>query len=281
MESIIEVEQLEKTYPKKQALKNLSFRVRKGEIFGFLGPSGSGKTTTVKILTSQLRVTSGRVTVLGMDPSRSRRADFMGRIGILTDNSGLYDRLTVHDNLALFCRLYGVPDQTIEEVLDAVNLTADRDSLVQQLSKGMKQRVTLARAILHRPEMLFLDEPTSALDPVNVLQIHETLRRLNRDGTTIFLTTHNMQEAEALCDRVAFLNNGEISALDTPLQLRLRHGDRTITVTTPQGRETVGQDEAGAIRIHELIRSGELLAVHSNEPTLGDIFVKLTGRGLE
>ncbi|MFF2480904.1 ABC transporter ATP-binding protein [Paenibacillus sp. NPDC058071] len=281
MESIIEVDQLEKTYQKKQALKSLSFQVQRGEIFGFLGPSGSGKTTTVKILTSQLRVTSGRVTVFGMDPSRSRKANFLGRIGVLTDNSGLYERLTVYANLALFCRLYGVPEQSVEGVLADVNLSADRNTLVQQLSKGMKQRVTLARAILHRPEILFLDEPTSALDPVNVLQIHETLRKLNRDGTTIFLTTHNMQEAEILCDRVAFLNNGEISALDTPLQLRLQHGDQTITLTTPQGTEIVGQNAAGAIRINELIGRGELLTIHSNEPTLGDIFVKLTGRGLE
>ncbi|GGG72016.1 ABC transporter ATP-binding protein [Paenibacillus radicis (ex Gao et al. 2016)] len=281
MESIIEVDHLAKMYQKKQALKNLSFQVQKGEIFGFLGPSGSGKTTTVKILTSQLRFTSGRVTVFGSAPDRSRNANFLGRIGILTDNSGLYDRLSVYDNLALFCRLYGVPEGSVGGVLEAVNLSTDRNTLVHQLSKGMKQRVTLARAILHRPEILFLDEPTSALDPVNVLQIHETLRQLNRDGTTIFLTTHNMQEAEALCDRVAFLNNGEISALDTPLQLRLQHGDQTITLTTPKGLEIVGQNAAGATRINELICSGELLAIHSNEPTLGDIFVKLTGRGLE
>ncbi|WP_042169621.1 ABC transporter ATP-binding protein [Paenibacillus gorillae] len=281
MESIIEVNNLAKMYQNKQALNNLSFQVKKGEIFGFLGPSGSGKTTTVKILTSQLRYTSGRVTVLGAAPDRGRKANFLGRIGVLTDNSGLYDRLSVYDNLALFCRLYGVPESSLGGLLDTVNLSADRNTLVQQLSKGMKQRVTLVRAILHRPEILFLDEPTSALDPVNVLQIHETLRQLNRDGTTIFLTTHNMQEAEALCGRVAFLNNGEISALDTPLQLRLQHGDKTITVTTPKGPEIVGQDAAGANRINELIRSGALLAIHSNEPTLGDIFVKLTGRGLE
>ncbi|MFF2092195.1 ABC transporter ATP-binding protein [Paenibacillus sp. NPDC058174] len=281
MESIIEVDNLAKMYQKKQALNNLSFQVQKGEIFGFLGPSGSGKTTTVKILTSQLRFTSGRVTVFGIAPDRSRKASFLSRIGVLTDNSGLYDRLSVYDNLALFCRLYGVPESSLDGVLDAVNLSADQNTLVQQLSKGMKQRVTLARAILHRPEILFLDEPTSALDPVNVLQIHETLRQLNRDGTTIFLTTHNMQEAEALCDRVAFLNNGEISALDTPLQLRLQHGDQTITLTTPKGTEIVGQNAAGAKRIDELIRCGQLLAIHSNEPTLGDIFVKLTGRGLE
>jgi ABC-2 type transport system ATP-binding protein len=281
MENIIEVDNLEKTYKKKQALKKVSFQVRQGEIFGFLGPSGSGKTTTVKILTSQLLFTAGRVTVFGTALARNRNSQFQRRIGVLTDNSGMYDRLSVYDNLALFCRLYDVSVRTIGKLLESVNLEADKDTLVHRLSKGMKQRVTLARTILHRPEILFLDEPTSALDPVNVGHIHETLRRLNREGTTIFLTTHNMQEAETLCDRVAFLNNGEISALNTPMQLRLLHGDRTITVMTPQGKQIVGQDAEGASRIGEWMRNGELLAIHSNEPTLGNIFVKLTGRGLE
>ncbi|MGO4375996.1 ABC transporter ATP-binding protein, partial [Paenibacillus sp. MCAF20] len=203
-------------YKKKQALKKISFRVQRGEIFGFLGPSGSGKTTTVKILTSQLLYTSGRVNVLGSDPGRNRHSSFLGKIGVLTDNSGLYERLSVYDNLVLFCRLYGVADQRIEAVLEAVNLIEDMYTVVGRLSKGMKQRVTLARTILHEPDILFLDEPTSALDPVNSGRIQETLREMNRRGTTIFLTTHNMQEAEDLCHRVAFLNNGEISALDTP-----------------------------------------------------------------
>lgn len=281
MQSIIEVEGLEKLYKKKRALKNISFQVKQGEIFGFLGPSGSGKTTTVKILTSQLLYTSGRVKVLGSDPARSRHSEFLGKIGVLTDNSGTYERLSVHDNLALFCRLYGVPERRIETVLDAVNLNDDKHTLVGRLSKGMKQRVTLARTILHEPDILFLDEPTSALDPVNSGRIQQTLREMNRRGTTIFLTTHNMQEAEELCDRVAFLNHGEISALDTPQALRLQYGDRSITVTTQQGKQVVQQNAAGADLIRELMQRGDLLAIHSNEPTLGDIFVKLTGRGLE
>ncbi|WP_020617329.1 ABC transporter ATP-binding protein [Paenibacillus daejeonensis] len=281
MQSIIEVEHLEKRYNKKQALKQISFQVRPGEIFGFLGPSGSGKTTTVKILTSQLRHSSGHVQVLGDDPNRSRHAGFLSKIGVLTDNSGLYERLSVHDNLILFCRLYGVPDRRIDEVLEAMNLSDDRHTQVGKLSKGMKQRVTLGRAILHEPAILFLDEPTSALDPVNGGRIRETLREMNRRGTTIFLTTHNMEEAEELCDRVAFLNHGEISALDTPQALRLQHGDRSITVTTAHGKQVVQPNAEGAEYIRELMRRGELLAIHSNEPTLGDIFVTLTGRGLQ
>ncbi len=281
MQSVIEVENLEKLYNKKRALKKISFTVQQGEIFGFLGPSGSGKTTTVKILTSQLLYSSGRVRVLGGDPGKSRHSEFLGKIGVLTDNSGTYERLSVYDNLELFCRLYGVPVQRIDTVLDEVNLMDDKHTLLGRLSKGMKQRVTLARTILHKPALLFLDEPTSALDPVNSGRIQETLRAMNRQGTTIFLTTHNMQEAENLCHRVAFLNNGEISALDTPLALRLKYGDRSITVTTKEGKRIVEKNEAGADLIRDLIVRDELLAIHSNEPTLGDIFVELTGRGLE
>jgi len=281
MSSIIEVEGLEKKYSNKPALKKISFQVRQGEIFGFLGPSGSGKTTTVKILTSQLLYSAGRVKVLGIDPGKSRPSEFLGKIGVLTDNSGLYERLTVYDNLALFCGLYGVDERRIGTVLEAVNLADDKQTPVGKLSKGMKQRVTLARTWLHEPDILFLDEPTSALDPVNGGRIREALREMNRRGTTIFLTTHNMEEAEELCDRVAFLNNGEISALDTPQALRLRYGDGSITVTTRQGKQLVGRDEAGAESIRQLMLGGNLLAIHSNEPTLGDIFVRLTGRGLE
>ncbi len=280
MQSIIEVEQLEKQYRRKQALRKVSFQVRQGEIFGFLGPSGSGKTTTVKILTSQLRHTSGRVSVFGTEPGRSG-PEFLSRIGVLTDNSGLYERLSVYDNLLLFCRLYGVPEPRIHTVLEAVDLAGEKETAVGKLSKGMKQRVTLARAILHEPDILFLDEPTSALDPVNSGRIRETLREMNQRGTTIFLTTHNMEEAEELCHRVAFLHNGEISALDTPQALRLQHGGRSITVTTREGKTVIEHNGAGADYIRELMSRGELLAIHSNEPTLGDIFVKLTGRGLE
>lgn len=281
MQSVIEVENLEKLYKNKQALKKISFQVRHGEIFGFLGPSGSGKTTTVKILTSQLLYTSGRVKVLGIDPGRSRPSEFLSKIGVLTDNSGIYERLSVYENLELFCRLYSVPERRIETVLEAVNLAENKHTQVGQLSKGMKQRVTLARTILHEPDILFLDEPTSALDPMNSGRIQETLREMNRKGTTIFLTTHNMQEAEELCDRVAFLNNGEISALDTPQALRLQYSDGSITVTTRQGKQLVQRNETGADLIKALMVSDNLLAIHSNEPTLGDIFVKLTGRGLE
>ncbi|AQS54974.1 ABC transporter ATP-binding protein [Novibacillus thermophilus] len=281
MEHVIEVDNLVKSFGDKTALKGISFRVKKGEIFGFLGPSGSGKTTTIKILTSQLWHTSGTVSVFGQDVQSLDPQTFARKIGILTDNSGLYERLTVYDNLKLFAQLYGVDDGQIERVLRDVGLLGEKRKTVKKLSKGMKQRVTLARAILHQPELLFLDEPTASLDPVTIQHVHKVLRRLNDSGTTIFLTTHNMQEAEDLCDRVSFLNEGTISALDTPQNLRLQYADRTLTLYLDNGEtRTVPQNREGAQVVYDSMVSERLRAIHSNEPTLGDIFVTLTGREL-
>lgn len=276
----MEVKQLTKAFQQKTAIQNVSFKVKKGEIFGLLGPSGSGKTTMVKILTSQLLPTNGTVRVFEQDIKQTGN-NYLQRIGVLTDNSGLYERLSIYENLVLFSKLYGIDASRIEEVLHDVNLIEDKTTMVKKLSKGMKQRVTLARAILHKPDLLFLDEPTSALDPVNAQHIHRGLQRLNEAGTTIFLTTHNMQEAEQLCDRVAFLHQGNLVELDTPERLRLRYADQTIEITLQNNeKETVGMDEAGSTKIQNYIKEGKLVAIHSNEPTLGDVFIRLTGRDL-
>ncbi|MBG9791686.1 bacitracin ABC transporter ATP-binding protein [Paenibacillus dendritiformis] len=280
MESMIEARSLTKMFGNKSALRSLDFVVYTGETFGFLGPSGSGKTTTIKILTAQLLPTSGTARVFGQDVAQmteAERCHHWSRIGILTDNSALYDRLSVQDNLELFCKLYQVPASRVPEALEQVNLADDRQTIVKNLSKGLKQRVTLARALLHRPKILFLDEPTSALDPGNTRRIHESLKELNRAGTTIFLSTHDMEEAETLCDRIAFLHQGRISAMDTPLLLRRRYADATITVTTVDGSYQVACDEEGARRVSETMTSGKLVSIHSNEPSLSDIFIKVTG----
>lgn len=210
MGNVIDVSQLKKTFNNSIAIKSLDFNVKKGEVFGFLGPSGSGKTTTIKILTGQIRHTSGYAQVFGEDVSLLKQSHYRKRFGVLTDNSGLYDRLSIYDNLKLYCDLYDVSYKRIEDVLNIVSLYDERQKRVTELSKGMKQRTVLARTLLHEPELLFLDEPTSALDPVNAHHIYDGLRALNDKGTTIFLTTHNMDEADLLCDRVAFLNKGEI-----------------------------------------------------------------------
>ncbi|MGG4385345.1 ABC transporter ATP-binding protein [Priestia megaterium] len=281
MNNVIEVKNLTKVFGNKVVLKDVTFEVKKGETFGFLGPSGSGKTTTIKILTSQLIHTKGEVTIFDESLQKKTTKDYLKKVGILTDNSTLYERLSVYQNLLLYCKLYEVSASRINEVLEDVNLLSDKKTIVQKLSKGMRQRVVLARAFLHKPKILFLDEPTSALDPVNTKHIYKGLRKLNEQGTTIFLTTHDMVEAEELCDRVAFLHQGEIKLLDTPKNLRLKFSRKSISLIVGEGNSiTVKNDEQGAKQISDYMKNGQLLSIHSNEPTLGDIFVQLTGSEL-
>src|SRR5690625_842204 len=223
MGNIIELNSVTKQFDGKNALDDIDMSVKTGEIFGLLGPSGAGKTTMIKLLTGQLSKTSGTIKVNKMGEGNFHSATFKENIGILSDNSALYERLTIYDNLKLFCKLYGTPLMRIDDVLADVNLTEERNKVVSKLSKGMKQRVLLAKALMHRPKLVFLDEPTSALDPGTVLHIHRALKKLNEAGTTIFLTTHNMEEATELCDRVAFLDQGKIKELGAPKALRYKY----------------------------------------------------------
>lgn len=278
MENAIEVKGLSKYFSNFKAVEDVHFKVKKGEIFGFLGPSGSGKTTTIKILTGQLDPTEGEALVFGESVSNLKNPKERKRFGVLTDNSGLYGRLSIYENLKLYCQLYDLPLSKIDESLAFVNLKEESKKKVSTLSKGMTQRVILARAILHEPELLFLDEPTSALDPVNTLHIYDGLRALNKKGTTIFLTTHDMQEADTLCDRVAFLNKGKIQLLDKPSELKKKYADATLTVELANNEKVVlRKDEEGAEEMFQLMKGNQVVTVHSNEPTLGDIFVKVTG----
>lgn len=280
MEQIIEVSSLGKIFGNQRALIDVSFDIKKGEIFGFLGPSGSGKTTTIKILTGQLDATSGSAKVFSKPVGRLNN-ELSRKIGVLSDNSGLYSRLSVEENLKLFCDLYDESYSRVDEVLEMVNLKEEKKKLISKLSKGMTQRILLARAFLHKPELLFLDEPTSALDPVNTKHIYQGLQRLRDAGTTIFLTTHDMYEAEVLCDRVAFLSEGRIQLLDTPKALRQKFSEPTLTVETTDGKKIViSKGPDGAETMHELMSKNRIVSVSSNEPTLGDIFVNVTGRKL-
>lgn len=281
MNTVIEVQHLKKIFHKETALQDVSFKIQKGEIFGFLGPSGSGKTTTIKILTAQTDKTDGNVLLFGRSANEMKKSQNRKRFGILTDNSGLYTRLSIEENLLLYSDLYQLSKTAVKEALEFVNLYIERKKKVSQLSKGMIQRVTLARAIMHKPDLLFLDEPTSALDPVNTQHIYNGLRKLNEMGTTIFLTTHDMSEAEILCDRVAFLHKGKIRAMGSPKELKKEFGDESITVELKNGEVAVIQNGSeDASKLYEWMQSNEVSRIYTNEPTLGDIFMQITGSDL-
>lgn len=294
---VLSMEGVDIAFSGKKALENLSFSVREGEIFGFLGPSGAGKTTTIKLLTRQLRADAGDIRLFGEDIQAQKQSVF-DQIGVLTDNSGLYERLSVYDNLLLFAKLHKLPATVVEEALEQVGLGKDadlgpeapqnggkkrqiRDQAAKTLSRGMKQRLMLARAVLNKPRLLFLDEPTAALDPGTSQQIHKLLQALNKGGTTIFLTTHNMEEADKLCHRVAFLNHGHIVACDNPEALKLSHARNVLVARLKSGAvHTVSKDAAGLSTLLPLVESDPLVTLHSQEPNLEDIFLQMTGRDL-
>lgn len=281
VENIIEVSGLKKDFGKKSAINGIDFAVKEGEIFGLLGPSGAGKTTMIKLLTGELVKTAGDIQVLGTRPDQFKTAAFKAQIGILSDNSSLYERLTVYDNLKLFCKLYHVPLSRIDEILAQVNMAEEKKKTVSKLSKGMKQRILLAKALIHRPKLVFLDEPTSALDPGNIAHIHRGLQILNEAGTTIFLNTHDMEEANDLCDRVAFLHHGRLQELDTPESLRYKYSSHAFHVETFKGEKlTIENGERNADQIASMIRNGVVKSMHTDNPTLGQIFLKVTGKEL-
>lgn len=281
MENIIEMKNITKQFKDKEALKRITFSVQEGEIFGFLGPSGAGKTTTIKILTSQLIPSSGEAKIFNKDVY-SFKKDILKQIGILSDNSGLYERLSVEQNLWVFADIYDIDRKNVDKILEKVGLLGDKKKEAKKLSRGMKQRLILARTLLHKPKLLFLDEPTSALDPGTAKEIHKLLKELNDDGTTIFLTTHKMEEADKLCDRVAFLNNGEIVEVGTPEDLKLKYAENIIEVKLKPNKEKVfvNNDEEGAGKINNWMSKNRVLSIHSKEPNLEEVFLSLTGRGL-
>lgn len=260
------------------SLDHLSFQVMPGEVYGFLGPSGAGKTTTIKLLTGQLRKKSGEIHILGKEVEKVVREDYE-RIGILSDTSGLYERMTIEENLNFFASLRNVSRRNVRDILESVRLYDQRKTFIKKCSKGMKQRAVLASALLHKPELLFLDEPTSGLDPATIQEVHKMLRELNRQGTTIFLTTHNMEEADKLCHRIGILNQGRLIAEGDPQELKLQYAKDEIEVMTLERKKlSVPKNGEGGERIRRLLEEGQCLTIHSREPNLEEIFLQLTGR---
>jgi len=220
----IEVNELHRYYNGVKAVRGISFDVNYGEIFGFLGPNGAGKSTTIKVLTGQLRPTSGSAHVVGCDVVEERQ-EFKPQIGVVFEYQNLYERLSAWDNLRFSARLYGVEKARINEVLAQVGLQERAKERIKKYSNGMKQRLLIARALLHEPKVLFLDEPTRGLDPGVAREIRSIIAELAEGGVTVFLTTHYMEEADRLSDRVAIIDQGEIVAIDTPENLKTIHGE--------------------------------------------------------
>ena len=279
--SVIEVRDLVKQFKNQTALNHLDFSVESGEIFGFLGPSGAGKTTTIKILTGQLLASSGETKLLGI-ATDALTQDIYQEVGIVTDNSGLYENVSVYRNMKFFADLLKVDKKRIDFLLERVGLAQDKKKLARRLSKGMRQRLVLARALLHSPKVLFLDEPTSGLDPATAQAIHKLLKEVQAEGTTIFLTTHNMEEATKLCDRVALLNDGKIVSLDTPRNTCLNFKrERKLEVgLRDKSQVVINQDPAGIAQLNEWLSQDLVETIHSNEPTLEEVFIAKTGREL-
>lgn len=269
---------------KAPALRQLTFDVVEGEIFGFLGPSGAGKSTTQKILNGLLPDYDGSVQVLGRE-LHQWGSDLYERIGVSFELPNHYLKLTALENLRYFASLYQGPTAAPSALLDAVGLANDGHMLVSQFSKGMKNRLSVARALLHSPDLLFLDEPTTGLDPVNARRIKALIQAQRGAGKTIFLTTHDMHAADELCDRVGFIVDGTLVAVDAPRALRLRHGQAQVRVEAQLDgsltRYTFSLDGlADDQAFLRLLRGGKVQTIHTQEATMAEIFIEVTGRQL-
>lgn len=284
---MIDVQSLVFSYPKQPTptLKGLDFHIEKGEIFGFLGPSGSGKSTTQKLLIGLLSGYEGKVSILGKD-SQSWGTDIYEKVGVGFELPNHFTQLTGIENLTLFSSLYADNSKhNPMTLLEKVGLADAANKKVKEYSKGMKMRLNFVRAILHDPELLFLDEPTAGLDPVNARILKDMVEELKSQGKTIFLTTHNMWDADELCDRIAFINEGEIAIIDSPRSLKLAHGTKTVDVEYNEDgashKQSFPLEGLGANEtFQKLLKAEAIETIHSKEATLEDVFIKVTGRTL-
>ncbi len=280
----IQVDNISYAYGKLQAVAGISFNVIPGEILGFLGPNGAGKSTTIKMLTGQLSPASGSVRILGAEMTRDN-PELQARIGVCFEEKNLYLDLSGRENLSFFANLFGITNWDVDGLLRTVGLADRGRERVSNYSKGMRQRLMMARALVNRPDVLFLDEPTSGLDPVSSRAIRALIKHEAQRGAAVLLTTHDMLEADELSDRVAFLNEGKLYTVDTPENLKLRHGKRSVKVRRRQDGE-VCEDvvELDAADTGEQLKAAVgtegLLTIHTEEATLEDIFIQMTGRGL-
>ena len=282
--SSIQAAGLEFSYGDHLAVDGVSLEVAAGEILGFLGPNGAGKSTTIKMLTGQLSPDSGTITLLGLDMKR-KREEIQARMGVCFEEKNHYTNMTARENLAFFGKLFDIKDLDIDGLLETVDLTDRADDRVSSFSKGMRQRLMIARAISNTPDLLFLDEPTDGLDPVSARAIRNVIKAQAARGAAVVLTTHDMMEADSMSDRVSFINEGQLLITETPENLKLAYGQRNVRVRSRNGSEVeeviIPMDEEGAgDRLRSLL-TDEVMTIHTEEATLEDIFIQMAGRGLE
>ncbi len=273
MAVLIEVNNLSFSFGEKQILKDISLTVEKEDIIGLLGPSGAGKTTLVNILTGQLKLQNG---VIKTFHNRNLIS------GIMMDSFGLYDRLTVWDNLKIFADIYQVPHSRIETLLNRAELINDKKTIVNHLSKGMRNRVNFCRALLKDMDILYLDEPTSGLDPATTDKIHKLIEEERKTGTTIFLTTHNMHEAQKLCNKIILLNEGTVIEQGIPEEICMKYNiENTLELVLKNGEKHILQNNReNAAILFEMMKDEKIISIHSSEPDLEKVFLYLTGRKL-
>jgi fluoroquinolone transport system ATP-binding protein len=284
---MIEVTNLFHSYEKNDvyAVNDVSFSIAKGEILGFLGPSGAGKSTTQGVLSGLLELQRGEISIDGTRRVGKPDKAFFNRIGVGFERPNVYKKLTGLDNLVYHAKLYDRETEDPMKILEMVGLADEAKKKTGAYSKGMMQRIGFARSMINKPDIWFLDEPTMGLDPTTANSIKGIIRRKQDEGTTIFLTTHNMFVADELCDRVAFLVDGKIAAIDTPKNLKLKYGQLSVTVEYAEAGELKSQilsmTDEGKGALQTFIGEHDVKTIHSGEPTLEEIFIKLTGRGLE
>lgn len=278
----IDVRDLSKHYGAVRAVDGISFSVQRGDIFGLLGHNGAGKTTAIRMMTGRAKPTGGTVRIAGFD-AVNQLDQIKPLINLVFEDQNLYERMSGLDNLKFFARLYNAPPARVDELLDRVGLDDEaRKRKVKTYSSGMKQRLLIARALINDPQILFLDEPTRGLDPSSARELRQIVREMSEKGTTVVLCTHYMEEADELCDQVAFLASGKIVAMDSPQELKLMYGTPSARLLL-KDRSELTVDLASpedARRVEQLMSDGEVLTIHSQEGTLEDVFVNVAGRPL-
>ena len=273
---MIELKHVTKKFNGKVALSDISFSVSEGEIFGFLGPSGAGKTTTINILTGQLVQDNGQAFILGKN-AKDISADDLLNIGFMSDTVGFYEKMSLYKNLEFFARFHHVSTEVLDDLLKALDLYQDKDKKAENLSTGMKQRLFLIRAILHTPKILFLDEPTSGLDPTLSQKVHDILFDLKEKGVTIFLTTHDMNEATKICDNIALLYQGNIIEYGAPQAIIDKYSDENkVVIRFQNGKEITVPKEEVANYLGQYV-----VSIHTMESSLESIFIQLTGKAFK